>query len=309
MQAHFAPMLHQEHAHDQTRRRSMIVTPDRIVYSGLLGTPSARQHGAHTVYIAHETPFEISVDCAAPTRAWLAVVPANVVHRITSSDRLMRDILIEPESASFADLAAWDARMVPSRTAEYSNMHRAFDEWLAGREPASANASDLDRIFFGRQLAPRSLDPRIRRVVARIGASPHEQISATEFAHLTSLSFSRFVHLFKEEIGMTVRAFCAWKRARSVLPSMTGPCNLTQLALEAGYPDATHFSHSIRRIFGLRPRDILAGCRRLSLLCPDSYRMAWMPVAGRNAVAAYAPVYGGRVVSRSLGPGNYPRGR
>jgi AraC-like DNA-binding protein len=87
------------------------------------------------------------------------------------------------------------------------------------------------------------------------------------------------VHLFKEEIGMTVRAFCAWKRARCVLPSMTGPCNLTQLALEAGYPDSTHFSHSIRRIFGLRPRDILAGSRRLSLLCPASHPRACFPVA------------------------------
>lgn len=261
----------------------MIVTPERIVYSGLLGVPSARRHGAHTVYIAHETPFEIRVDSAPPTRAWLALVPANVVHRITSADRLMRDILIEPESAVLAELAASGARVVRSRTAEYLNLQRAFNAWLAGSEPANANAAELDRFFFGRPLSPRSIDPRIRRVVTGIGAHPHDQISATEFAHLTSLSFSRFVHLFKQEIGMTVRAFCAWKRARSVLPSMIGPCNLTQLALEAGYPDSTHFSHSIRRIFGLRPRDIIAGCRRMSLQCPDASRMAWMPGAGAAA--------------------------
>ncbi len=274
MAAQLAPMLHEEP--DQTRLRSMIVTRDRIVYSGLLGSPSARQFGAHSVYIAHQTPFEIAVDGAAPTRAWLAAVPANVVHRITSSDRLIRDILIEPESASFADLAAWNRGLDPSRTARYENLDRSFEDWLAERS-AGATPLELDRLFFGRQLAPRQLDPRIERVVARIVANPQEQISAREFARLTSLSFSRFVHLFKEEIGMTVRAFCAWKRARSVLPSLTGPCNLTQLALEAGYPDSTHFSHSIRRIFGLRPRDILAGSRRLSLHCAASFPMPWVP--------------------------------
>ena len=285
MQAHFAPTLREESVNDQNRRRSMSVTSDRIVYSGLLGSPSARRFGAHAVYVAHQTPFEITVDGTAPARAWLAVVPANVVHRITSSDRLIRDILIEAESVSFSDLTAWDARMVQTPTAEYRNLHRSFDEWLAGHELTDANPSELDPLFFGRQLPPRSLDPRIQRVVARIKASPHEQISAREFAHLTSLSFSRFVHLFKEEIGMTVRAFSAWKRARLVLPSMTGPCNLTQLALEAGYPDSTHFSHSIRRIFGLRPRDILAGSRRLSLRCPDSYKMSWVAMTGDTTLS------------------------
>ena len=101
--------------------------------------------------------------------------------------------------------------------------------------------------------------------MAQIRQNPCEQFFASECARLTGLSFSRFVHLFKEEIGMTFRSFCAWKRARSVLPSMTADCNLTELALQAGYPDSTHFSHSIRRIFGYRPRDILAGSRQLAL--------------------------------------------
>ena len=258
----------------------MILTPDRIAYSGLLGTPSLRMHGAHTIYVAHETPFEITVEDAAPQRAWLAVVPANQVHRITSSDRLVRDILIEPESAAALELAPADRRIVATRSAEYVHLHLAFEGWLAGHDFTDATAADLDRFFFGRQLAARTLDPRILRVVARIRTSPHEQFSAAECARLTGLSFSRFVHLFKQEIGMTFRAFCAWKRARAVLPSMTGPCNLTQLALEAGYPDSTHFSHSIRRIFGLRPRDILAGSRRLSLHCAVADRAVWVPEIG-----------------------------
>jgi methylphosphotriester-DNA--protein-cysteine methyltransferase len=98
-----------------------------------------------------------------------------------------------------------------------------------------------------------------------IRAQPCEQFFAAECARITGLSFSRFVHLFKEQIGMTFRAFCAWKRARAVLPYVTSTCNLTDLALQVGYPDSTHFSHSIRRIYGLRPRDIVAGSRRLLL--------------------------------------------
>jgi AraC-like DNA-binding protein len=247
------------------RGRSMIVTPDRIVYSGLLGAPTCRMHGALTVYLAHETPFEISIDGRPRERAWLAVVPPNHVHEIASPDRLVRDILLEPESIPTEALVSLAGSGHTARPAEYRRLRQAFDSWLDGREFTDPSAAELDQFFFGRSFAPRVLDARIKRVVQRIRAQPHEQFSAAECARLTGLSFSRFVHLFKQEIGMTFRAFCAWKRARAVLPSMTGQCNLTQLALEAGYPDSTHFSHSIRRIFGLRPRDILAGSRRLAL--------------------------------------------
>ena len=265
---------------------SMIVTPHRLVYSGLLGAPSCRTHGATTVYVAHETPFEISIDGAPRERAWLAVVPPKRSHEIASSDRLMRDILIEPESARGAEFGCGPALTVASRSdPAYVHLRQAFDTWLAGRDFTNASTGDLDRFFFGRALAPCELDPRIRRVVNRIRSQPHEQVSAVACAQLSGLSFSRFVHLFKQEIGMTFRAFCAWKRARAVLPSMTGPCNLTQLALEAGYPDSTHFSHSIRRIFGLRPRDILAGSRRLALHCSGSTEGLWTPTLTGSSAA------------------------
>ena len=41
--------------------------------------------------------------------------------------------------------------------------------------------------------------------------------------------------------------------------------SLTDIALTAGYPDSTHFSHSIRQFYGLKPSDILAGSRRIAL--------------------------------------------
>lgn len=257
------------------RRRSMIMTPDRIVYSGLLGSPSSRMFGAHIVYVAHETPFEITIGHGPRQQRRLAAVPAGEVHEIRSADRLIRDILIEPESASPEDVLELERCCLADEVATCAHLAQAFEAWLAGRDFAHAGTFELDQFFFSRRLAPRTVDARIGRVVERIRACPSAQFSAAECARLTGLSFSRFVHLFKEEIGMTFRAFCAWKRARSVLPAMIGPCNLTQLALDAGYPDSTHFSHSIRRIFGLRPRDILAGSRRLSLLRAGS-GPAWM---------------------------------
>jgi len=247
--------------------------------------------GAYTVYVAHQTPFEIAIDGAARERAWLALVPANKVHVITSCDRLIRDYLIEPEAAVMSGMAWFDTHTVNWRSPEYLALQQAYDTWLEGRDFTNASAAQLDQFFFGAALPTRALDARIERVVARIRARPYEHFSAAECARLTGLSFSRFVHLFKQQIGMTFRAFCAWKRARAVMPSITGPCNLTQLALEAGYPDSTHFSHSIRRIFGLRPRDIVAGTRRLAVHCAVENRSPWVPdLYARTAARTARPI-------------------
>jgi AraC-like DNA-binding protein len=246
-------------------RRAMMITPDRVVYCGLLGAPSRRTLGALTVYVARNAPFEISVAGRALERAYLAVVPPNVPHHINSAERVIGDILIEPECVRSAKSLHFPNLIERRRTDEYLRLRAAFERWLEGDEAVESTAEGVDQFFFGCELESSRLDERIARAVQLIREHPCESFFAAECAKLTNLSFSRFVHLFKEEIGMTFRAFCAWKRARAVLGYVTKPCNLTELALHTGYPDSTHFSHSIRRIFGLRPRDILAGSRKLAL--------------------------------------------
>ncbi|HEY1229584.1 MAG TPA: AraC family transcriptional regulator, partial [Ramlibacter sp.] len=114
-------------------------------------------------------------------------------------------------------------------------------------------------------------------VIERLNADPAQSASAQECAGWVHLSFSRFLHLFKDEVGLPFRSFRAWKRARSLLRHVRQSSTLTDIALDAGYPDATHFSHSIRQVYGLRPSEILAGSRRLALHDDDAAGSARAP--------------------------------
>ena len=42
-----------------------------------------------------------------------------------------------------------------------------------------------------------------------------------------------------------------WKRARRFMDHANRDHSVTEVALDLGYPDSTHFSHSIRACFGL----------------------------------------------------------
>jgi AraC-like DNA-binding protein len=106
-------------------------------------------------------------------------------------------------------------------------------------------------------------------------------VTAASCAAEAGLSSSRFLHLFKQETGISFRSFRAWKRARHLLHFANQDLNLAHLAQEIGYPDSTHFSHSIRRFYGLKPRAIFSGSRDLAIYDrAEAGDSAWTQEAG-----------------------------
>lgn len=245
---------------------AMLVTPDRVLYAGWLGVPSVRTLGSLTAYVAADTPFGIRSGGRPWERACFAVVPPNEQHEICSDDPVVWSILLEPESLDVATVLNALPRLIHRPDAHYLRVRSAFRAWLDEVDAIDRAIPAIDAALLGTAFAPRVLDDRLARVVESIRAHPHESRLAADCAHAVGLSFSRFVHLFTAQIGVSFRAFCAWKRARALLPLVATGRNLTDLALRIGYPDSTHFSHSIRRIYGLRPRDIVTGSRRLTVM-------------------------------------------
>lgn len=103
-------------------------------------------------------------------------------------------------------------------------------------------------------------------MVSRFQTKPSSSISGDDCASGVRLSLSRFLHLFKDETSMNFKTFRAWKRARNILHHVNVERNLAHFALDAGYPDSTHFSHSLRRIYGLQPSALFSGSRRLQII-------------------------------------------
>ena len=247
--------------------RIMLINPDRVVYAGLLGVTSTRKLGALTVYASLGKPFRICVEGGTWRSNELALVPPYTPHRIVTEDRVIGVLMIEPESVDAGSLPRLlqPAPMQEDRAGVLERIRESFFGLMRGDICASKATADIDRLFFGRALDRRILDRRIASVVDNVRDAPCDQFPAEACSQLAGLSFSRFLHLFKSEVGTTFRCFRAWKRARSFLAYVKLP-NLTDVALKIGYPDSTHFSHSIRNVYGLTPKDICAGSRRLAIV-------------------------------------------
>jgi AraC-like DNA-binding protein len=245
--------------------RLMWITPDRVFYFGLLGAPSTRMMGSYIVYAAAEDTIRVRLDKMDWQIAEMAVVPPYVPHEVLSEARLINVLKIEAETVDVAALPEILRGRGPVEAPDFLARVRKRAAELRAMQNGDVMSLDFDRLFFDEPLRPLRLDRRIQEVIDRIKRDPSAAAHAEDCAHAVSLSFSRFLHLFKDEIGVPFRSFRSWKRARSLLRRVHQSSNLAYVALDTGYPDSSHFSHSIRQAYGLKPKDIFAGSRRLTI--------------------------------------------
>ena len=179
-----------------------------------------------------------------------------------------------PAKASLEDIRAAYLGKVkefpPDRSPEqFERIRDAYETLRLGERCGGFTTADFDQLCFGENLPDRNIDGRIRCAAAKLNDFSGVKMTAADCAASVSLSPSRFLHLFKEQTGVSFRAFRAWKRARHLLHFVNEDINLAHLAQDIGYPDSTHFSHSIRRFYGLQPRAIFSGSRDLAIYRSD----------------------------------------
>jgi AraC-like DNA-binding protein len=248
--------------------RMLWITPDRVFYAGLLGAPVVHTIGAIIAYVAIEGRLRVRVAGTEWQTAEVAVLQPYVPYEIgCESGRHVLQVLVEPETVDLNQLPPLLKSCGAVDAPEFAaQVRRAHDRFVTSGAALNLAPSDFDLIFFGRTLSARKLDPRIAAVLDRIKNNPSARASGEDCAAEINLSFSRFLHLFKEETGTSFRSLRTWKRARSLLHYVNRDSSLVYVALDIGYPDSTHFSHSIRQTYGLRPKDIFAGSRKLRML-------------------------------------------
>lgn len=264
--------------HEPAQLSHMMLGQERLFYTGLLGNSMhPRRMGSIAIYVACTDSFSISIEEAPFRKSRIVALPPFVSHRLYSPDGYILNICIEPESV--------DSGVIADLLGEFNANHNV-DRLVAGIQAArrdlldgsTANGfstAEFDRHFFGRSLVSRRVDPRITRALELLAERPQDQdFSASHCADRAGLSVSRFLHLFKENTDVPFRSQRMWKRARRFMDYANRNDSLTDVALDLGYPDFSHFSHSIRSSFGLQPRSIQRGSRGMTLSVGAGYDLS-----------------------------------
>ena len=98
------------------------------------------------------------------------------------------------------------------------------------------------------------MNPKVRAAIAFVHDNLHRDIYVAEVAHLVTLSRSRFCHLFKSEVGLSLIQYLRkvrMEKARDLL--VTSFASVKVVAAEVGYNDPTHFEREFKKTYGSTP--------------------------------------------------------
>jgi len=237
-------------------KHAILVEPTRIVGRTLRSErvnieperPLQRLLGGYVVYFSDALPFALDRGKGWERGRKLVLMRPYEQHWLLRCQGL-RTILIEPESvcSSFMEDQRWSEGTEQNRRWA-KRIERGFDAWATlGIVPDKS----VDESIFGENLPARQLNARIASVITEINACPSgSQSSVTMLARHIGLSTSRLSHLFREQLGIPIRSFRAWKRVRNSIALTVSEPLLLNAALNAGYADEPHYSRSMRKYFG-----------------------------------------------------------
>jgi len=98
------------------------------------------------------------------------------------------------------------------------------------------------------------MDRRIRRVKSVLDEQYRDPPSVHELAVMVGLSASRLAHLFREEVGMSVRSYVVQQRLHvAQLLIVQTDERISQIAYSVGFNDVSNFNHAFKKRYGVSP--------------------------------------------------------
>ncbi len=129
---------------------------------------------------------------------------------------------------------------------------------LLARSLAAGNATGLTHYGLG-----------LQRALTYVSQRYQTDISLTELAENAYLSASHLSFLFKKMLGLpfkTLLAIVRIEKAKQLLAE-SPDLSVTEVSLNAGFGDLSHFERTFKRIVGLNPRAFRRKCCKAASLC------------------------------------------
>ena len=185
------------------------------------------------------------------------LIKSNIEHRITSNaDQFL--LLINPAST----IGHFWNNVSSASITEFN--HPFVEEWQtvisdvaleAGMFRSNINGLIRKYDCFCDAFVHKG-DDRINKALEYLQNHTSRVVPVDEIAGICALSSDRFLHLFREETGMTYRRVQLWAKLIDAILLMKN-YSLTETAYESGFADSAHFSRTFRENFGFSPREIL----------------------------------------------------
>ncbi|WP_020409136.1 helix-turn-helix transcriptional regulator [Hahella ganghwensis] len=228
------------------------IRPGLITFRG--GAFDASPHAHHAIQVVkQENGSVMTCQIDGETITSDVVIAPDITHELRLKQGLV--VLVEPQSVVGQKLMDYLGKR------EYRVIESSDPFSAAGCDISTGILSNAGRSDAEESQVPVPLDTRIQSLISRLDLCLQGECikpshwKAAEVADELAISESRFLHLFREQMGVAWRPYLLWRRLICALMAMQMGAKATDAAYRAGFSDSAHLSRSFRQNFGMSIRE------------------------------------------------------
>ena len=250
----------------RTQRATLVLGPGRAIYLGMGQSSTLHRHYATQVSISLGAPLQVRTRASGPYAEQQSFIAGpNIPHQVEmtgvpccvfwSETRALADLASRLRTASASELPALPEDLLNALLP----ILLATGGQVADKQAGRALLLHVLTTLIGPSLPDEGPnDPRLATALSLV--TPQFLIEQSQpIKHLATcvyLSPSRFRHLFRSEMGMSVQSYLRWERLLAALRTSAYGASLTAAAHTAGFADSAHLTRVCRATFGLPPARI-----------------------------------------------------
>lgn len=105
-------------------------------------------------------------------------------------------------------------------------------------------------------------DDRIERAISKITSGEWLKYSVKEIAEAIYLSESRLTHLFKEEVGVSLKSYILIRRMEHAYKFVSSGGKVTRAAMESGFASSAHLAYTCKALTGISITEVLKSSKK-----------------------------------------------
>jgi|JI10StandDraft_1071094.scaffolds.fasta_scaffold00939_15 AraC-like DNA-binding protein len=249
---------------EETRTTKLFLAKGAALFAGAIADTEPHRHHAIQIVFGFDEAFEIQLG-ERKLRSNCIAIGSDVMHQFLGQEKPFLFFFAEPESD-------FGALMQQNLTAGYDLLdeRKGFlesirqDIFSKGLSVSTMKNSLRKGLSITGSMPVR--DFRLTQVLSLIEEKPDRKISVPVLADAAGLSESRLQHLFKEQIGISMKRYMLWKRMIDGINFAMRGSDLTTAAYEAGFSDAAHMSRTFKEMFGINLSKIFENSRSIQVI-------------------------------------------
>src|SRR3954453_18894372 len=232
----------------QTCYPSVWLWPGQALYAGPSLNLAPHSGSVWCLAVGIDGPLTVATADGATRKEHSVLIPPRLTHQLTCHGTGLVSSYLEPTSDR-AD----------------GSPHK-INEWGGG---VGVGHGDEERLQFtptDDESASHWLDLAAPAAQRRIDQRIAAMISSQQLAAEAGLSESRFLPLFRDELGTSLRRYRLWVRLTHAGTAIAAGDNLTTAAVKSGFASPSHLADRFKTTFGLSASQLLGGWLTLRIL-------------------------------------------